>query len=392
MEPALEQAAVAFTVNTATAPVLSACPTSQSLNATSGLCGAVVNFTAPTATDNCAGTGNITQTFNYTGTANVAWTVPSGVTSITVDLSGAQGGTGGGASGLLNPGGLGGRQQATLAVSAGQILYINVGGAGGNETTTTAGTGGFNGGGNGGYDNTTYVGGGGGGASDIRLGGTLLSNRIFVAGGGGGGGNDFNTANFERGGVGGAATSLAGSGYYDNILDGSTVYCGMGGTNAAGGASATNCTPLVASGPGVGASACAGFESGGGGGAGYYGGGAGAYCGGGGGSNFATGGATAVTSTPGFRSGNGIVTITYAVTYPLVTQTTGLSSRLNFSRRDNYKHICSYRNFRSKCFMQLYSYCCGQYTTDIYYLSNKSKFNVKWHMYCSSNMDNPNRN
>ena len=266
----------------------------------------------------------ITQSFGYTGTANVSWIVPNGVTSITVDLAGGQGGTGGGTSGLLNPGGLGGRMQATLAVTAGQQLYINVGGAGGNESGSSAGAGGFNGGGAGGFDNTTYIGGGGGGGSDIRTGGTALGNRIFAAGGGGGGGNDFNTAGYERGGIGGAATSLAGSGYYDNIIDGSTTYCGMGGTNGAGGVSATNCTPLVPSGPGVGASACAGAESGGGGGGGYYGGGAGAYCGGGGGSNFATGTSTAVTSTPGFQSGAGYVNITYNNIQ--MVQTAGLPS------------------------------------------------------------------
>jgi len=62
-----------------------------------------------------------TVTFSYTG-AQQSWTVPSGVTSIQVDVRGAQGGGG--------YGGLGARVLATLSVTPSQTLYINVGAKG----------------------------------------------------------------------------------------------------------------------------------------------------------------------------------------------------------------------------------------------------------------------
>ncbi|HDR91119.1 MAG TPA: hypothetical protein ENN75_02600, partial [candidate division Zixibacteria bacterium] len=59
------------------------------------------------------------ETFNYTGSAQ-NWTVPSGVTSINVDAHGAQGGNSNSTSGI---GGKGGRVQATLTVTPGEVLY-----------------------------------------------------------------------------------------------------------------------------------------------------------------------------------------------------------------------------------------------------------------------------
>ena len=114
----------------------------------------------------CAGTALLaspalatTETFNYTGAAQT-WTVPAGVTSASFDLFGAQGG-------LIstNSPGLGGHATATIPLTAGDSIQVNVGGRGeGFPSSTTAGAGGFNGGGNG-------VAQGGGGASDIRIGG-----------------------------------------------------------------------------------------------------------------------------------------------------------------------------------------------------------------------------
>ena len=112
------------------------------------------------------------QTFSYTG-AEQTFTVPSGVNSITVDVKGAAGGY----NSSSEP--KGGRVQATLPVTAGETLYIYVGGKGG------ASSGGFNGGGSSG-SRSNYK--SGGGASDIRSGGNALSNRIIVAGGAGGNG------------------------------------------------------------------------------------------------------------------------------------------------------------------------------------------------------------
>ena len=56
-----------------------------------------------------------TQTFSYTGSQQ-SFTVPGGVTTITVDAAGAEGGAGG-------PG-KGGRTQGDISVTAGATIYI----------------------------------------------------------------------------------------------------------------------------------------------------------------------------------------------------------------------------------------------------------------------------
>jgi hypothetical protein len=130
------------------------------------------------------------QTFSYTGSMQT-FTVPSCVSSITVDVRGAQGANALDKLTTNSSGGLGGRAQAVITVTAGQVLNIFVGGVG-----NTNGNGGYNGGGAGG---TSSAGGscsggpagGGGGASDIRVGGVALTNRIIVGGGGGGAGRDY---------------------------------------------------------------------------------------------------------------------------------------------------------------------------------------------------------
>lgn len=114
---------------------------------------------------------------NYTGTVQT-WTVPAGVSKISIDVQGAQGGSTGSLGGN---GGLGGRVQTNLSVTSGSVMYFYVGGQG-NNTVNSAG---WNGGGNG-YYGVSFHGGGGGGASDVRTGGTAITNRVIVAGGGGG--------------------------------------------------------------------------------------------------------------------------------------------------------------------------------------------------------------
>ena len=79
---------------------------------------------------------------NYTGTPTT-YTVPQGVTSVHFDLAG---GVGGADSGIAPNPGRGGRLQGTLAVTAGDILTVNVGGAG-NAGSLFGAIGGFNGGG-----------------------------------------------------------------------------------------------------------------------------------------------------------------------------------------------------------------------------------------------------
>ncbi len=84
-------------------------------------------------------------TFGYTGTAQT-WTVPANVHSVIFDLFGAQGGTD--ALGTQNGvGGLGGEATATLSVTPGQMLQVNVGGDPGGSGEPGFNGGGFGGGG-----------------------------------------------------------------------------------------------------------------------------------------------------------------------------------------------------------------------------------------------------
>src|SRR5205814_1086653 len=101
-------------------------------------------------------------------------TVPAGVSEATVDLYGAQGG--GGPPALFPPG-LGGRATATIGVTPGGSIQVNVGGQG--SPIGSGGSGGFNGGGT--ATGSSPAGGGGGGGWYGGGGG--------LNGGGGGGGS-----------------------------------------------------------------------------------------------------------------------------------------------------------------------------------------------------------
>ena len=229
-------------------------------------------------------------TFNYTGSVQY-FTVPAGITSLSVDMSGAAGGS----AMCSGFGGAGGRVQATLPVTPGAVLNIFVGGSGliYSSACCSGATGGSFAGGAGGYYS-----GGGGGATDIRIDGTALSNRVIVAGGGGGAGYDCCS---ENGGAGGGLTG--GNGIYCSAS--STVYAGQGGTQTAGGAGATTSSggdgTLGTGGSGI------YFYYGGAGGGGYYGGGGGYYGSGGGGSSYTDPSATSVAHTQGYNTGNGYV-------------------------------------------------------------------------------------
>ncbi len=246
--------------------------------------GSQVSFTSLIQTD-----------YAYTG-GQQTFVVPAGVTTITIQAWGAQGGT--------TNGGLGGYATGTLSVSQGQTLYLYVGGQGG-----TSQTGGFNGGGIGGYDTngSGTIGSGGGGASDVRTGSNGLANRVLVAGGGGG------RCPMSDGGSGGGTNG-------SDAIDVNTGYGGHGGTQSAGGTAHTN-RNATDGGWGYGGNGSTNYNAwgGGGGGGGYYGGGGGTstvdhgsgYSGGGGGGSSYLGGVTSGSTTSGQRTGDGRILITY---------------------------------------------------------------------------------
>src|SRR5262249_33097556 len=143
-----------------------------------------------------AATTPTTVTFDFTG-ANQSFVVPAGVTSISVEGFGAQGGNGGTCFGLAlvttqecgdgGTGGMGAHVTSTIAVTPGETLTVIVGGKGGDatdaqcETPGTPGQGGFDGGANGAVGGCPAgAGGGGGGSTRLFRGATA----IFVAGGG----------------------------------------------------------------------------------------------------------------------------------------------------------------------------------------------------------------
>jgi hypothetical protein len=216
--------------------------------------------------------------FTYTG-ADQVYTVPAGVTSLTLHMWGAgganSGGTGGGAGAYIN---------GTLAVTPASSLTIIVGGGGNLGTGSTAGVGGFGGGGNGGM-----YGPGGGGRSAIRL----SSTELVTAGGGGAcGGNATygGCANFSPTlaiGTNPAGAGAQGLGTFSQPLN------GMGGTQTAGGAASSTAQFGGTATAGTSLQGGAGATYGAGGGGGYYGGaGAGvlstAAASGGGGSSYTT--------------------------------------------------------------------------------------------------------
>ena len=207
-----------------------------------------------------------------------------------------------GASGGGDQPGLGGRVQADLSVSPGQVLNIFVGGAGDTATYSAFGMGGWNGGANGNFSSFGDAGSGGGGASDIRVGGIFYSDVVIVAGGGGGSSLGF------TGGNGGDGGGIAGgSGLYTGIQN--PAYAGQGGTQSSGGDGATY-------GPGTsGIMGSGGIASnngyGGGGGGGYFGGGGGSYGGGGGGSDYTGTGTSNVIQSTGYQTGNGQIILSW---------------------------------------------------------------------------------
>ena len=215
-----------------------------------------------------------TTTFNFTGSTQI-YTVPKGITSISVVAIGGAGGSFGNGS-IIN----GAEVRGTLVVVPGEELTVNVGGAGSFGSTGGAASGGFNGGAIG--HNSQ---GGGGGATDLRRASTNRTsdystrNAMLVAAGGGGGGTNS---------AGGAAGLLPDNGNGSGGKgSGNTVFAsgGYGGTQTGPGAGG-DITPATVGGPvALGAAGSGGNggdggalgldTGGGGGGGGYYGGGGG---------------------------------------------------------------------------------------------------------------------
>jgi len=279
-------------------------------------------------------------TFNYTGSAQT-YTVPSGITQISVVVKGAEGN--GNANNNLS-GGLGGEVTGTMTVTPCEILQINVGGGGVNNTVN----GGWNGGGAGGVGGCSQAtGAGGGGASDIRVPPYALTNRMVVGGGGGG------TAGDRMYCCGPGAGGGGGGGYYGGGGGGGySGHPGTGGSQAAGGiggAAGVGCPGPLSAGAngalglgGAGGIAPANCQFGPqagctGGAGGTLTGATGVTCGGmdclgsgqwmggagGGGSNYADPSMSSVVQTQGIQTGNGIIVITpIGSSTPLVIATT----------------------------------------------------------------------
>jgi len=166
--------------------------------------------------------------FDYSGTAH-SFVVPSGITQVTLNVFGAEGGDATGTAENVSLGGFGaGVQNAVLSVKAGDKLTVIVGGQGGPavslQGTNPGGTGGFGyngteaGGqsrGTGGTAQDYHGGGGGGGASAVLLNGTLV-----VAAGGGGG---------SHRGAGGDGGTVGGNGQKASSGTGAANAFGLGG-------------------------------------------------------------------------------------------------------------------------------------------------------------------
>jgi len=243
------------------------------------------------------------------------FTVPAGVTSVTVNAIGASGGNNPCA---LEQGGEGASITATLSVEPGEVLFVGVGGHGGDvpdisEVCGGGGVGGVGGGGAGGSGGGAEDGGGGGGASLVGISSPSagFQGLLLVAGGGGGA-----TSGQPGGNAGSDGLPSSGCGFPTEEGCGgeSGTTGGQGGASDAEPGNANGGQGLLGLGGEGGNSA---FEAGGGGGgAGYLGGGGGGAGApvrsgsGGGGSSFAASEATNV-SGPIVTASAAEVAITY---------------------------------------------------------------------------------
>ncbi|CAN2188275.1 hypothetical protein MCEMRE196_00496 [Candidatus Nanopelagicaceae bacterium] len=291
-------------------------------------------------TISCSG-ATCTATFSDTSSV-YSWSVPAGVTSISVVLKGGKGGNGygGGSFQAADVGGNGGRVSGAINVSGVSSLQIYVGAAGENAALSIARTvkggvsGGTASGGDALYNGNGYVGGGGGGLS--RIVNSATSESIIVAAGGGGSGSYSGNA----GGTGGSAS------WSSNVANGGSVgYAGSGGSYGGGGGSTTGGAGGSANGSGTAGTSGSALRGGngggapnnaggGGGGGGWFGGGGGGgdtdssgsdAAGGGGGSNYYNSAyfSTTPSTFAADTTGSGSVTITYPNSVSITSSATG---------------------------------------------------------------------
>jgi hypothetical protein len=283
---------------------------------------------APASADPTPSCNTTTCTVSF-GTAGTTqqWSVPAGVSTITVAMAGGSGGS----SSAGGVGGAGGAMVATVPVSSGENLSILQG-------TSPFPGGDFGGGGAPGAGGPGQTGGWGGGGSFVFETNPTATLLLAVGGGGGAGGDAGEVAG--TGGTSGPGTDAT------STFDPTVV--GLGGTLAAGGGGGAGTEGPTANGlagggpamapsnPGAGGSGgSSNFpppppteSSGGGGGGGYFGGGGGGVSdplgvfsgAGGGGSGFNDPSTTVLSNAT--NTGDGSVTITYPV--PATTTTSGV--------------------------------------------------------------------
>ncbi len=238
------------------------------------------NATIPGSTnpDPCPGgaIGPNLCTINFPFAAHLQhFTVPPGITSLSLALVGGGGASGGGTP-PTPTGASGGDITGNLKVTVGEVFTIVTGGGGSDGTATKGGAGGYGGGGAGG------AGGGGGGGATLFEG---PGGKVQLVAGGGGGGALQSATDGTVLGQQGASGGGSNPGHLEggSNCSGLPCYYGGGGTQSAGGAggsSETGKTPGTdGAGPATGATAGTGgkggSDGGGGGGGGYYGGGGG---------------------------------------------------------------------------------------------------------------------
>ncbi|MBK7408029.1 MAG: HYR domain-containing protein [Saprospirales bacterium] len=302
------------------------CPTTVPIEVltsnTDGACEAVVTFDDPLVDDNCElilfNSGQ--EIFGYSGTIET-WTVPAGVTSISIEARGAEGGFH--TASTVAPG-QGAIVSGEFAVVPGQQLKILVG--------QKPANGNGNGGGGGSFvtdiaDNPLIIAGGGAGSTgevsnpnkDGQL-GTAGGDGLSGGGTGGINGNGGNAGlNFYQSGAGGGLLTDGANG---------TVPFGIGGLSFLNGGAGGFSTNYPSASGGFGGGASGSLYVVGGGGGGYSGGGsgsnsAGPATSGGGGGSFNAG------ASPTFalgNTGNGLIIITYEVGTATLVQTEGLPS------------------------------------------------------------------
>jgi hypothetical protein len=258
---------------------------------------AVPVFSQPTC-------GGSQVTFSANGVIQ-QFQVPPGVTSLTIDAAGAQGG----AATSTDFGGKGARLVATFSVSPGEVLNVIVGGMGSSNQGDAGGGGGASlvyraptaaglllaaAGGGGSVSGTAGIDGSDSAAASAGQTDGVCSPGLAGTGGSGGGGG----CNTGAGGGGGA-------GLLSNGGDGFSV--GSGGGDPSNGAAGGLDGTAISGGFGGGGAAT---DAGGGGGGGYNGGGGGGSEVGGGGGSFVNGGTT-LFHQPGAQTGDGHLSLCF---------------------------------------------------------------------------------